>query len=112
MLTYWCPESSDDGEEETVTHTTRIIYIKVNSLTYEEGAAAYSFTAEQMEIADEMMSPDYYTLYAELLGVDLLGGADLTKIISNLPVETQGGGRESRVDETWIALCYGCQRPE
>ncbi len=80
----------DDGEEETVTHTTLIIYVRVNSLTYDEGAAAYGFTDEQIEIADEMMSPDYYTLYAELLGVDLLGGADLTEIISNLPVGTEG----------------------
>lgn len=82
--------AGDDGEEETVTYTTLIIYIKVNSLTYEEGAAAYDFTAEQMEIADEMMSPDYYSLYADLLGVDLLGGADLTQIISNLPVGAEG----------------------
>ena len=82
--------TGDDGEEETVTYTTLIIYIKVNSLIFEEGAAVYGFTSEQMEIADEMMSPDYYTLYAELLGVDLLGGADLTEIISNLPVGIEG----------------------
>ncbi len=80
----------DDGEEKTVTYTILIIYIKVNSLTYEEGAEAYGFTSEQIEIADEMMSPDYYALYAELLGVDLLGGANLTEIISNLPVGTEG----------------------
>lgn len=36
------------------------------------------------------MSPDYYALYAELLDVDLYGGADLTEIISNLPVGTEG----------------------
>lgn len=83
-------ETAASGDEETVTHTTLIIYIKVNSLTYEEGAAAYGFTSEQIEIADEMMSPDYYSLYAELLGVDLYGGADLTEIISNLPVGTEG----------------------
>ena len=82
--------TNDDGEEETITYTMLIIYIKVNSLTYEEGASAYGFTSEQIEIADEMMSPDYYALYAELLGVDLLGGADLTEIISNLPVGTKG----------------------
>ena len=80
----------DDGEEETITRTTLIIYIKVKGLTYEEGAMAYGFIAEQMEIADEMMSPEYYALFAELLGVDLLGGADLTQIISNLPVGSQG----------------------
>ena len=103
--------TNDDGEEETVTYTTLIIYIKVNSLTYEEGASAYGFTSEQIEIADEMMSPDYYTLYAELLGVDLLGDADLTEIISNLPVGTKGrGGGKGRPDEAWFALCYGRKR--
>lgn len=80
----------DDGEEKTITRTTLIIYINVSSLTYEEGATAYGFSAEQIEIVDEMMSPDYYVLFAELLGIDLLGGADLTQIISNLPVGTQG----------------------
>ncbi len=80
----------DESEEETVTHTTLIIYVKVNSLTYGEGVTAYGFTSEQIEIADEMMSPDYYSLYAGLLGVDLLGGADLTEIISNLPAGTEG----------------------
>ncbi len=82
--------TGEDGEEENVTHTTLIIYVKVGSMTYEEGAAAYGFTSEQMEIADEMMSPDYYALYADLLGVDLLGDADLTEIISHLPVGTEG----------------------
>jgi cell wall-associated NlpC family hydrolase len=50
----------------------------------------YNFTAEQIQIADEMMSPEYYTLFAELLGVDILGGADLTQIRSNLPHGTKG----------------------
>ena len=104
----------DDYEEKTVTHTTLIIYVKVNSLTYEEAAAAYGFTAEQTEIANEMMSPDYYFMYAGLLGVDLLGGAVLTKIISNLPVGTQGAEVvKSRVDEAWNTVCDGCEgRPE
>lgn len=82
--------TGDDGGEETTTYTTLTIHIKVTSLSYEEGVATYGFTPEQMEIADEMMSPDYYALFAELLGIDILGGADLTQIISNLPVGTHG----------------------
>jgi cell wall-associated NlpC family hydrolase len=81
---------NDDGEEETSTHITLLIYIKFDSLTYEEANAKYGFTDEQAQIANEMMSPAYYTLYAELLGVELYGGADLTAIISNLPVGTKG----------------------
>lgn len=82
--------TGEDGEEETVTYTTLTIYIKINSLSYEDGGAIYGFDDEQMEFADEMMSPDYYVLFAELLGVDIYGGADLTAIISNLPVGTTG----------------------
>lgn len=81
---------NEDGEEETETYTTLIIYIKVNSLTYEEGGVIFGFDDEQMGFAEEMMSPDYYILFADLLGVDLLSGADLTAIISNLPVGTTG----------------------
>lgn len=60
--------TGDDGEEETTTYTTLTIYIEINSLSYEEGGAVYGFNDEQMEFADEMMSPDYYILFAELLG--------------------------------------------
>jgi hypothetical protein len=81
--------TGEDGEEETVTYTTLIIYIKINSLSYEEGGVIYGFDDEQMEFSDEMMSPDYYVLFAELLGVDIYGGANLTEIVSNLPVGTK-----------------------
>jgi len=77
-------------QPETRTIKTLIIYIHVDSQTYEQAAARYSFTAEQMRIADEMMSPQFYSLFVGLLGVDIYGGADLTNIISNLPNGTKG----------------------
>jgi hypothetical protein len=79
-----------DGEEETVTTTTLSIYITYKSITYEQAADLYGFTEDQRKVLDEMMSPAYYSYYAALLGVDIYGGANLTEIISNLPVGTEG----------------------
>jgi cell wall-associated NlpC family hydrolase len=69
---------------------TLMVYVTVTSLDYEQAAAMYAFNADQIEIAGEMMSPDYYTLFAELLGVNLTGGADLQNIRSSLPPGTKG----------------------
>lgn len=81
---------NEDGEEETVTTTTLNIYITYKSITYEQAADLYGFTEDQRKVLDEMMSPAYYSYYAALLGVDIYGGANLTEIISNLPVGTEG----------------------
>jgi len=81
---------NEDGEEETVTKTTLNIYITYKSLTYEQAADLYGFTDDQREVLDEMMSPAYYSYFAALLGVDIYGGANLTEIISNLPVGMMG----------------------
>ncbi len=37
-----------------------------------------------------MMDPEFDKYYAEIIGIDLLDGADLTKIISNLPPNSKG----------------------
>lgn len=82
--------TDDQGEEESETKTTLLIYIRYTSLSYEETMLKYSFTDEQREIAEEMMSPAYYTLFANLMGVDIYGDVNLTEIISNLPAGTEG----------------------
>ena len=85
--------NNEDGEEETTTVTTLTIYITVSSLTYEEAATLHSFDEEQTDMLEELMSPDYYTYFAGLLGVDVYGGMtseDLTNIILNLPAGTKG----------------------
>lgn len=84
------PSGSPAPEPQTVTTTRLVVYVTVNSQTYEDAAAHYGFTDDQVKIADEMMSPEYYTLFASLLGVDVTGGADLTQIISGLPVGEKG----------------------
>lgn len=58
----------ENGEPKTESITTLYIYIDSRSLDYKEGAALYNFNAEQDEMLTELMRPDYYPLFAELLG--------------------------------------------
>jgi cell wall-associated NlpC family hydrolase len=84
--------ASDPADPNAASQEKKIlkIYVTVNSLGYEQGASLYGFNRAQLEIADEMMSPDYYSLFAELLGINLTGGADLQNICSNLPAGSKG----------------------
>jgi hypothetical protein len=63
-----------DEEGDPVTETTVTLYINVNvnSMDYRDSAELYCFNASQNEMLHEMMLPDYYPLFAELLG-DMVG---------------------------------------
>ncbi len=84
------PADPFSPSSQSRTQTVLIVYVTVISQAYKEAAAHYGFTEEQMELAEELMSPEYYTLFASLMGVDITGGADLTQIISNLPLGERG----------------------
>ena len=58
----------EDGEPMTETKTTLYIYVNVSSMDYRDGAELYHFNAGQNEMLTELMLPDYYPLFAELLG--------------------------------------------
>lgn len=81
---------NEDDEEETVTRRNLIISVDVQSIDCYQAAEKYGFTEDQMEALEAMMEPQMLPLYAELVGVDVYGGADLTKIISGLPAGTMG----------------------
>lgn len=79
--------------EEIAPVTTLTACLDVESLTYEEGAEAQGLTEEQKQKLDELMSPDYYAVFAQLLGIDYYDGLDadeLTAILSNLDEGTTG----------------------
>ena len=83
-----------DGEEVEETTVTLNIYIDIQSLTYLEGAELYSFDEDQMEMLEELMSPQYYSFFAELINVDIYGGltaGDLANLVNDLPAGTMGG---------------------
>lgn len=85
------PTPDEDGntpEPETVTQL--IVNVHQWSMTYREAAEYYRFDESQMQLLEEMMSPAYTKYYAALIGVDLLGGADYTEIISHLPSNSKG----------------------
>ena len=85
------PTPDEDGntpEPETVTQLT--VNVHQRSMTYREAAEYYRFDESQMQLLEEMMSPAYTKYYAALIGVDLLGGADYTEIISHLPSNSKG----------------------
>jgi hypothetical protein len=81
---------NEDGEEETIIHRKLIIHVDVKSMDYLAAADLYAFDDTKREALEAMMEPRMLALYAELIGVDVYGGADLTKIIGNLPVGTMG----------------------
>ncbi len=79
--------------EESTPVTTLTACLDVESLTYEEGAEAQGFTDEQKQKLEELMSPDYYAVFAQLLGIDYYDGLDadqLTAILANLDEGTTG----------------------
>ena len=85
------PTPDPDGntpEPETVTQL--IVNVHQRSMTYREAAEYYRFDESQMQLLEEMMSPAYTKYYAAIIGVDLLGGADYTEIISHLPSNSKG----------------------
>lgn len=63
-----------DEHGNPVTQATVTLYIFVNivSLDYRDGAELYRFSRSQYEALAEMMLPEYYPMFAELLG-DMVG---------------------------------------
>lgn len=69
------------------------VNVTVNSLTYMEGAELYELDRKQKAKLEQLMSPDYYIYFSELLGVDVYSGMDydeVREIVDNLP-DTTGG---------------------
>ena len=73
------------SKQPVETKKTLIINVSIASMDYRQAADYYNFNDDQREMLEEMMSPAYYGLFAELLGDDLYGGTDLPTIIGNLP---------------------------
>lgn len=47
-----------------------------------------------MEMLEELMSPEYYSFFAELINVDIYGGlntSDFANLVNDLPTGTKGG---------------------
>ncbi len=83
----------DDGDPVTQEITTRYIYVNVISADYLEAAEQYALTEDQNQMLSELMLPDYYPLFAELLGDTVGDGGEYgfgLNINPDLPPNTLG----------------------
>ena len=88
--------------------TTLFIYVNVLSMDYRDGADMYRFNADQNEMLTELMQPDYYPLFAELLG-DAVGNGGTyglgLDINPNLP-STELGAQIVAAAKKYIGRSY------
>ncbi len=87
------PTPDKDGKIPEVDPPMKtVLYLTITqyAMTYKEAAEHYRFTDYQNEILEEMMSPQYFTYFAALIGVDLTNGVDLTEIVTHLPANSKG----------------------
>ena len=83
----------EDGELVTETTITLYIYVNVVSTDYRDAAKEYAFTEDQNQMLEEMMLPEYYPLFAELLGDTVGDGGEYglgLNINPDLPPNTVG----------------------
>ena len=82
--------AGEDAHIEIIEHTTLTLRITLTSLNYTEGADRYWFTAEERVLLDELMSPEFVPLFANLLGTDPYGGILPNTILQALPPNEKG----------------------
>ena len=87
------PVLDDNGDPVTREITTRYIYVNVISTDYLTAASQYGLTEDQNQMLSELMLPDYYPLFAELLGDTVGDGGEYgfgLNINPDLPPNTLG----------------------
>lgn len=90
--TPYTTQNAGDGTEN-ITGFSLTIYVTIDNLTYTEGAKLHKFSRKQTQKLKQLMSPSYYTYFADLLGLDVYDGMrseELEKIISGLEDGTKG----------------------
>lgn len=83
----------DNGNSVMQEVTARYIYVNVISADYLEAAEQYALTEDQNQMLSELMLPDYYPLFAELLGDTVGDGGEYgfgLNINPDLPPNTLG----------------------
>jgi len=79
IIDYWIEEIEHSGDDEDEdTWYEYILHITVTGKTAAEMAVQYGFNAEQREMLEELLKPEYDDLWASLLaGIPSGGGADI-----------------------------------
>lgn len=98
----------DNGDPITQEVTTCYIYVNVISADYLEAAEQYALTKDQSQMLSELMLPDYYPLFAELLGDTVGDGGEYgfgLNINPDLPPNTLGA-QIVEAAKKYIGLSY------
>lgn len=85
--------NEEENLSESQDKSIPTVNVTINSLTYMEGAELFELNPSQKEKLEQLMSPNYYIYFSELLGIDVYSGMDYEEvrdIIDNLP-DTKGG---------------------
>ncbi len=84
---------TEENDPECAIKIKLTIYVNVKSLTYAEDAELHDFDKKQKQKLEQLMSPSYYTYFADILGLDVYDGMkseDIQAIIAALPEGTKG----------------------
>ena len=98
----------ENGEPMSEEKTTLYIYVSVSSMDYRDGAQLYRFTDSQNEMLSELMRPDYYPLFAELIGATVGDGGEYgfgLDINPDLP-ESELGAQIVQAAKRYIGRSY------
>ncbi len=79
---------NEDGEPEEVTTTETILHITVTVKDYQQMADEYGFNAEQKELLEELLRPEYQELFQALTGSSqslTLTPQEVQEIMERLP---------------------------
>ena len=80
----------EDAHVEIIEHTTLTLHITLTGMNYMEAADWYWFTADERAMLNDLMSPEFVPLFANLLGTDPYGGVSVNGILQSLPPNTHG----------------------
>lgn len=82
------PDPDISPTPEPTPEIFRTLIISIESLTYEQGAEEYRFNNDQIELLDELMSPEYYSMFMKICGMDSFNGLtpeQAAQLINDLP---------------------------
>lgn len=82
------PSTSISPTPEPTPEIYRTLIISIECKTYEDGIELYNMSDEQIEVLEELMTPDYIPMYMEICGMDSyigLTSEQMANLINDLP---------------------------
>ena len=82
------PDISPTPSPTPTPEIHRTLIISIESMTYEQGAEEYGFNNNQLDLLNELMSPEYYSMFMEICGMDSFNGLtpeQAAQLINDLP---------------------------